>query len=222
MRTQHLNKRPKRERRRKIQAFTLLDSLVVGLALFFIAVGLFLFQLSQAKAVAPRINCVNNLKQIELAFRIWAGDNGDQYPMQTLANRAGLPALTDTNSAWRYFQVLSNELTRPGVLSCPSDAGRGYATNFADDFNNRSLSYFVGLTVRPEAPGLMLAGDRNLAASTLPTNGQLHIGTNETLRWSHDIHKRAGNIAQTDGSVTQLGSGTPANRFGGNNWLLFP
>ena len=36
--------------------------------------------LARAKKKAQRINCVNNLKQVGLAFRLWGGDNDDKYP----------------------------------------------------------------------------------------------------------------------------------------------
>ena len=44
--------------------------------------------LAAAKRKAQRINCVNNLKQDGLAFRIWEGDNGDKYPMAVSTDKA--------------------------------------------------------------------------------------------------------------------------------------
>lgn len=36
--------------------------------------------LRQARAFAKQINCVNNLKNVGLSFRIFATDHGDKWP----------------------------------------------------------------------------------------------------------------------------------------------
>jgi len=83
------------------------------------------------------INCVNNLKQIGLAFRQWALDNSDRFPFNVATNEGGtwewcaLDGEGFDASAFRQFQVLSNELNTPRILLCPKDKTRKPAKDFA-------------------------------------------------------------------------------------------
>jgi hypothetical protein len=92
--------------------------------------------LSRAKARAQRIQCVNNMKQIGLAFRVWAIDNGDSLPFNVSTNQGGTMELClpgsdgfDRNAAL-HFQVLSNELSVTRILVCPADTKRPAALDF--------------------------------------------------------------------------------------------
>jgi len=118
----------------------LVESLAMQAGVVPIAVGagMMLPAMSKAKAKAQRISCVNNLKQIGIATRIYATDNQDRFPWHVpqaeggsakLAKRSNTDALLDSNgqpifdaNAWRHFQALSNELSNPKVLRCPSDS----------------------------------------------------------------------------------------------------
>lgn len=74
--------------------------------------------LAEAKARGQRIACVNNLKQIGLAVRIYAGDN----------NLANPPD----------FLTMSNELSTPKILFCPANTNLTSVKTWTEFANTRS------------------------------------------------------------------------------------
>jgi hypothetical protein len=186
--------------------FTLIIAVVALLA------AMLLPWLAGAHDRARRIQCVNNLKQSGLAFRIWEGDNGDKYPMDVPTNKGGTMEFTDGANTFRHFQVMSNELSTTRILFCPADAER--ESNFNEQFNlpdyekfsrlkNRNVSYFVGLDARDDFPQRFLDGDRNLTADNAPENGILKLVPGQRVSWTETIHVNQGDVGLSDGSVQQ-------------------
>ena len=179
------------------RGFTLIDFLVTLAVILVLAVVLVPTTRSNKKTF--RLTCVNQLKQVGLAFRVWANDNGDKYPMFVPVESGGTMGLTNGVDTYRHFQVISNELSVPYFLLCPSDI-RIVATNFTQ-FNNQNVSYFVGLDANETNISMFLAGDRNLTCDQPPVSGVLNLSPSQKLGWSNQIHKRTGNVALADGSV---------------------
>lgn len=206
------------------RALTVLELLVV-VATVVILIGLLLPMLARPKVNSSRISCVNNLKQIGLALRIWSGDNADRFPMQAFTNEFGGMKFADATNAYRYFQILSNELNTPKVLVCRTD-DRNPATNFESGFDNSCVSYFVGLDADETRPAMLLAGDRNLTNGLPLNNGIMTPSSQRPATWTKAMHQGNGNVALADGSVLQLSTsrlvGTLAKTGTNVNRLLFP
>jgi type II secretory pathway pseudopilin PulG len=154
------------------------------------------------RRLAQQIECINNLKQTALAFRIWPSDQSDRYVTQRSVKNGGVMELVATGNVAAVFQVMSNELFTPKLLFCPADASHHWATNFTTDFGNKNISYFVGLDAKDDYPMSILVGDDNFEISGVPAkSGVLLLSTNIPIAWTGERHHFDGNIAMTDGSV---------------------
>src|SRR5215472_13254462 len=129
-------------------------------------------------ARALRIQCVNNLKQTGLAYHVWEGDHGDQYPMAVSETNGGSMEFTTGPNAFRHYLVMSNELSTPRILVCPADSGanRFYATNW--NIGNSNISYFVGVDAKEAFVTTFLSGDRNITNGSPLKNWLLELTTN--------------------------------------------
>jgi competence protein ComGC len=207
----------------KSEAFTLVELIGVIVVVLFLAL-VFLPARSNHRTPYFRTKCINNLKQIGLAYRIWSNDHGDRFPaLQSMANGGWREVLTNADQGflcWTNYAIMSNELGNyPKILVCPADE-RVPGTNFAANIN---VSYFVGVSSDDNQPQSLLGGDRNLGLGSKPDpdygfspkNGRgndVAIQTNSRVGpvcWSSKMHSPmhsgdAGNILLGDGSAQMV------------------
>jgi type II secretory pathway pseudopilin PulG len=219
----------KAKRLHKSEAFTLVE-LILVIIVILIVLSLVPVSSGNGRVKAQRLNCVNNLKQIGLAYRIWSPDQSDLCPAQKSVALGGWKEILRNADqgflSWTNYAIMANELGQnPMVLVCPAD--RRKPADTLTNFSNINVSYFVGASANDEEPTSLLGGDRNLAPGATskddygfsPENGRgndVAIQTNtqaSPVCWSlkmhsHGIATGAGNILLGDGSVQQITSGS--------------
>ena len=115
--------------------------------------------LASAKGKAGTVSCVNNLKQVGLAAKVWSLDHNDEYPFNVSTNKGGTLELCDRDrdgfekDPTVHFQVLSNELSTPKILVCPADPLAQVAQTFGSlERNNISYRLRTGTNVTEVSP----------------------------------------------------------------------
>jgi competence protein ComGC len=216
----------KRRAMRDVSAMTFIEMLVV-IVMVVVMATLLLPLLARAKARSPRIACVDNLKKIGTAYRVWEEDHGDLRPSQQPVSKGGwgdfLINADQGVICWTNYAIMANELGQnPKLLVCPADkriAAVDFATNFKD---NTHLSYFVGASANGFFPQSIQGGDRNLGNGPVaardygfsPKHGKgndVAISVSGPVSWSLKMHSSeyaagAGNILLGDSSAQQVTS----------------
>lgn len=104
--------------------------------------------MAEARQKAQSIVCINNLKQLGLAVRIWATDHDDQLPPDLLS--------------------MTNEMVTPKILVCPSDTSHLPATGW-DVFGPANSSYEF---LAPGEPGY----EPSRVLFQCPVHGHIGLG----------------------------------------------
>ncbi len=197
-------------------AFTRIE-LAAVIGTFFALLLLVLPLLANNSLRSNQIGCLNNLRQIGIAFQAWGNDHDDLRPWFVPMEQGGTRLHPLRNNAFLHYTLFSNHIS-PTLLIDPAETARTkrMATNWTyspaggflnASFANNALSYIVGCHTSLAETHDILSGDRNLQFGGISScsygfSQVFFLNASPSFRgWTNGPHGALGNLLFNDGRV---------------------
>lgn len=214
-----MNFRNQKVNNRTRVAFTLVELLVV-ITIIGILAALLMPALARSKAKAYNTACLNNLRQLAIATRLYSSDNDERLPSaeilptQPVDPAKPLPRICDVLANY-VGKGPSGNLSSSTVFKCPGDKlGRFTAEGSSYEWNYRLNGHQIDQTQHDNAfllreRGNPAAGISNLVLRFPPETTAMFLDYDPVHPRRPDFAK---NVAFMDGHVGSLEiKATPAN-----------
>ena len=228
---------------RRFTGFTLVELLVV-IAIIAILAALLLPALSRTKVRAQGVRCLNNVKQLQLAWQMYADENNDAIP--PCPGGTPIPSVAQSWCAGDFVRnppdktdvsLLKNSLMGnytgrdAGVYKCPGDRTenvRSFSANCAMHGNDTELmanfAFFAKVSAVPSPTRLFVFIDES---SETIDNAHFLINFDKTYTTRVEdypavYHGRSGNLSFVDGHASsRRWHSTPATDINPDGiWLM--
>ena len=210
----------------KLYSFTLIELLVV-IAIIAILAAMLLPALQQAKEKAKQVKCESQVKEINLAFQMYAAENKDMFPPHRMAD--------GTTYGKRWVHLLLSD--KKQLANCPSHV-------YIMDWASSKTSYGVNVWMVPPNGNVRTVrirrpSEKFLVADIMNLNnlGNMYTGgwySNGTKTYTEGLfvprHSRGLNMGFVDGHVSYFKCNSQSYysfydyaSYGGNNqWMWLP